>query len=346
MLVRTLVIIKTIGVITLDALQLEKSGITCSLDRGGQHHVLCATAASGQEYPTHTVRWVLPFSAGGALDIVARVVTQKVSESLKMQMLVENRTGAGGIIGSELVAKAAPDGYVNLVCNLTNATYPALYKKRTYEPLGDFRPITLAASFAFILSVHPSLPVNSVSELIQLAKLKPGSIVYGSSGIGSPPHFATEMMSVMKRIKMIHVPYAGNPQAQQDLMSGQTQVLFINTANALALIKVGRVHGLAISSLKRSSLAPEYPTVAESGLPGFEVLSWVGFCSPAKTPNAIVQKLNAEFMKALALPEVAQRLQVQGFEVTPLPLEKFHAYFKSEIEKYEKIAAEAKIEPQ
>jgi tripartite-type tricarboxylate transporter receptor subunit TctC len=303
-----------------------------------------ATGVCAQEYPSKSIRFIMPFGAGGALDIIARVVTAKASEYVRTQMIVENRTGAGGIIGTEMAARAAPDGYTLLVCNFTNATYPALYKKRTYEPLRDFIPITLAASFSFVLAVHPSMPVKSVRELVGLSKRKPGQVVYGSSGIGSPPHFAAEMLSTMTGIQMIHVPYAGNPQAQQDLLAGQIQVLFINTANALPLIQAGRVRGLAVSTLQRNELAPQFPTMNESGLSGFEMTSWAGFCAPATTSNAIVEKLNEQFMKALASPDVRQKLRRLGFEVIALPLERFRAYFQTEIDKYTRIVREAKIE--
>ena len=299
-----------------------------------------------QDYPSKPVRFIVPFTAGGAIDIVARTVTQKLIEYLNIQMVVDNRPGAGGNVGAEIAAKSPPDGYTIFVCNITNAVYPSLYRKPTYDPLRDFVPLTLAASFAYILSVHPSMPVKSVRELVELAKRRPDEITYGSSGVGSPPHFAGEMMSIMTGIRMTHVPYGGNPQAQQDLLGGHIQVLFINTANALPLIKAGRVKGLAVSSPQRSQLAPGLPTMAESGLPGFDINSWAGFCAPAKTPDAIVAKLNAEFTKALGSSEVKKKLLVQGFEVTALPPEKFHVYFKSEIDKYAKLVREAKIEAQ
>jgi len=303
--------------------------------------VVCA-----QEYPAKPVRFILAFTAGGALDIVARNVTQKLAENMRTPMVMENRAGAGGIIGTEIAAKSSPDGYTIFVCNVTNAIYPSLYRKATYDPLKDFIPITLVASFSFILSVHPTMPVRSVADLVALAKKRPDQIVYGSSGIGSPPHFAAEMMGMMTGIRMVHVPYAGNPQAQQDLVGGHIQALFINTANALPLIRAGRVRGLAVSSVQRSELAPDIPTLAQSGLPGFDMISWVGFCAPARTADSIVGKLNSEILKALGAPDLKQKLLGQGFEVSGLSLGNFYAYYKSEIDKYAKIIREAKIETQ
>lgn len=305
-----------------------------------------AVPAGAQAYPGKPIRFIVPFTAGGAIDIVARTVTQKLTENLNIQMVVDNRSGAGGNVGAEIAAKSPSDGYHIFVCNITNAVYPSLYRKRLYDPLRDFAPITLAASFAYILSVHPAMPVTSVRELVGLAKRRPGEIAYGSSGVGSPPHFAGEMMGIMTGIRMIHAPYGGNPDAQRDLLGGHIQVLFINTANALPLIRAGRVRGLAVSSPRRSELAPEFPTLTESGLPGFDINSWAGFCAPARTSAAVVTRLNAEFTKALASPEVKKRLLTQGFELAVLPPADFLAYLKAEIDKYAKLVKDAKIEVQ
>lgn len=306
----------------------------------------CAVGARAQSYPSKPIRFIVPFTAGGAIDIVARTVTQQLTENLNVQMVVDNRPGAGGNVGATIAAKSPPDGYNVFVCNITNAVYPSLYRERTYDPLRDFVPITLAASFAYILSVHPLMPVKSVRELVDLAKRRPDQINYGSSGVGSPPHFAGEMMKIMTGMRMIHVPYGGNPDAQRDLLGGHIQVLFINTANALPLIQAGRVRGLAVSSPQRSQLAPEFPTLAESGFPGFDINSWAGFCAPARTADVVIEKLNAEFTKALGSPEVKKKLLFQGFEHAVLPPAKFHAYFKSEIDKYARVIKEAKIQIQ
>ncbi len=302
--------------------------------------------AHAQEYPAKPVRFILAFTAGGALDIIGRVITRKMSENLRVQMAVDNRPGAGGIIGTEAAAKASPDGYTIFLCNVTNAIYPGLYQKPVYDALRDFVAISPGASFSFILAVNPSMPVQSVAQLVALAKKRPDDIVYGSSGIGSPPHLAGELMKNMTGMRMTHVPFAGNPQAQQSLVGGDIQVLFINTANAMPLIDAKRVRGLAVSSLQRSQVAPGFPTVAESGLPGFDISSWGAFCGPARTPEAIVNKLNSEVTKALEAPDVKSRLLQQGFEVTPMPPARFQAYYKAEIEKYKKIIRDANIEMQ
>lgn len=306
----------------------------------------CACSAHADDYPSKPVRFIVPFTAGGAIDIVARTVTQKVGESLNVPIVIENRAGAGGNVGAAFAAKLPPDGYYVFVCNITNAVYPSLYRKRAYDPLKDFIPITHAASFAYVLAVHPLLPAKSVSELVVLAKRRPGQIAYGSSGVGSPPHFAGEMMGSMTGIKMTHVPYGGNPQAQQDLLGGHIQVLFINTANALPFMKAGRVRGLAVSSPQRSQLIPELPTLSETGLPGFDINSWAGFCAPDKTPAAVIAKLDAEFMKSLESPEIRQKLLSQGFEVNALPTARFRQYLEAEVAKYARLVKQAGIEPQ
>ena len=298
------------------------------------------------DFPSKPLRFIVPFTAGGAIDIVARTVAQKAGESLNVPLVFENRAGAGGNVGAAFAAKLPPDGYHVFVCNITNAVYPSLYRKRTYDPLKDFIPITHAASFAYVLAVHPLLPAKSVSELVALAKRRPDQIAYGSSGVGSPPHFAGEMMSVMTGIKMTHVPYGGNPQAQQDLIGGHIQVLFINTANALPFMKAGRVHGLALSSPQRSELIPALPTLSETGLPGFDINSWAGFCAPDKTPDAIIAKLDAEFMKSLESPDIRQKLLSQGFEVNALRTARFRQYLEAEVAKYARLVKQAGIEPQ
>lgn len=306
----------------------------------------CGCSAHADDYPSKPIRIIVPFTAGGAIDIVARTVTQKVGENLGVPTVIENRAGAGGNVGAIFAAKFPPDGYGIFVCNITNAVYPSLYRKRAYDPLKDFIPITHAASFAYVLAVHPLLPAKSVSELVALARRRPGQIVYGSSGVGSPPHFAGEMMSLMTNIKMTHVPYGGNPQAQQDLIGGHIQVLFINTANALPFMKAGRVRGLALSSPRRSELIPELPTLVEIGLPGFDINSWAGFCAPDKTPSAVIQKLDAEFMKSLETAEIRQKLLAQGFEVNALPSARFRQYLEVEVAKYAQLVKQAGIEPQ
>lgn len=301
--------------------------------------------AQGQNYPSKAVRIIVAFTVGGAYDIMARIVAQNVGERLNVPMVVENRTGAGGNIGATMAAKLPPDGYNIFVCTVSNATSPALFRKLAYDPLTDFVPITLAVSFDYVLAVHPTLPVKSVRQLIELAKRRPDQLAYGSGGIGTTPHLAVEMMRVMRGIRLIHVPYGGNPAAQQDLFAGQIQMLFINTPNALPLMGAGRVRGLAISSQRRSQLAPELPTMSEEGLPGFDIDAWAGFCTPAKTPNEIIAKLNLNISNSLASPEIRKKLLTQGFEIPALPPAKFRAYFESEIDKYAKLIREAKIEP-
>lgn len=313
--------------------------------------VLMAISAPvvAQSYPDRPIRIIVGFPPGGINDIVARLVGQKMSESLKQPVIVENRAGAGGTMGAEMVARAAPDGYTVLLGSVSNLTMAAsLYKKLPYDATKDFEAVALVAASPNILVVHPSFPAHSVKDLIALAKEKPGTINYASAGNGTSNHLTVELLKVMAGIDLVHVPYRGDAPAVTDVVAGQVPMLFPTLPVALPHIKSGALRPIAVSSAQRSTLAPDIPTVAESGaLPDFEVSVWVGVVAPAGTPKEIVARLNEEIMKAVHAPDVRARLAEQGVEpaqkATP---EEFGAYIASQIARWSEVAKVAKIEPQ
>ena len=293
---------------------------------------------SGQAYPTKPIRFVV---AGGP-DTLPRILGQKLTEAWGRQIVVDQRGGGGGSISAELVAKANPDGYTILLATSTHATHAVTPGSNvTYDLTRDFAPVSLLASTAFILSVHPSVPAKSVDELIRLAKARPGQFNYGSAGDGSPPHLTTELFKSMVGVDIVHVPYKTIAAAVIDLMSGQLQVMFVVTPSGLPQIKAGRIRALAVSSSKRSPLAPEIPTVAESGVPGFDILTWNGVLAPAGTPKAVVTRLHGELVKALKLPEVRERVVNSGFEPVGGTPEEFGKFLRSEIARWSKVAQQA-----
>jgi tripartite-type tricarboxylate transporter receptor subunit TctC len=274
---------------------------------------------------------------------VSRLIGQKLTEAWGQQIVVDNRPGAGGNVGTEIAAHAAPDGYTVVLVPATFTTYPSLTKKPAYDPLKDFTPITLVSSSPTILVVNPSLPVKNVQELIALARAKPGQLNYASSGIGASAHMAAELFKSMTKTNIVHVPYKGQPQAILDLISGRVQIMFPNIPVALPHIKAGKLRALAVSTAKRSALFPELPTIAESGLPGFEVLQWSGLMAPAGTPKAIAGKYQRDIAKTLSLPDVRQKLASQGFEAVGNTPAEFSTYIRAEISKWAKVIREAGI---
>jgi len=298
-----------------------------------------------ESFPQRPVRWIAPFPPGGAADIVSRLIGQKLTEAWGQQIVVDNRPGAGGNVGTEIAARAAPDGYTVVLVPATFTTYPSLTKKPAYDPLKDFTPITLVSSSPTILVVNPSLPVKNVQDLIALARAKPGELNYASSGIGASAHMAAELFKSMTKTNIVHVPYKGQPPALLDLMSGRVQIMFPNIPVALPHIKSGRLRALAVSTAKRSALFPELPTIAESGLPGFEVLQWSGLMAPAGTAKGIVAKYQRDIAKTLKLPDVRQSLKSQGFEAVGNTPAEFSDYIRAEIRKWAKVIREAGIRP-
>jgi tripartite-type tricarboxylate transporter receptor subunit TctC len=306
-----------------------------------------AQGAFAQAYPNHAIRLVVPFPAGGTTDIIARDVAKRLTETLGQSVVVDNRPGAGGNIGSDAVAKSAPDGYTLLMGTVgTHAINPSLYAKMPYDHVKDFVPVVLVAGVPNVLEVNPSLPVNSVADLIKLAKSKPGAINFASSGNGTSIHLSGELFKTMAGVDMTHVPYKGSAPAVSDLIGGQVQVMFDNLPSSLAQIKAGKLRAIAVTSLKRSPALPDVPTIAESGLPGFEASSWFGILAPAGTPPPVIAKINAEVNKWLQSPEGRDQLLAQGAELAGGTPEQFAAHIRAETDKWAKVvkASGAKVD--
>jgi tripartite-type tricarboxylate transporter receptor subunit TctC len=306
---------------------------------------LLSPAAYAQSYPTKPVRLVVPFGAGGAPDLVARVMSPRLQESLGQPIVVDNRAGAAGILGMEIVAKSPPDGHTLVVGSAGPvAIVPSLYRKLSYDVARDFAPISMVTAIPFLLVVHPSLPVKTVKDLVALAKAKPGQLNFGSPGTGSTTHLATELLKSATGMKITHVPYKGVAAAATDLISGQVQILSGDLNTMLPQVKSGRMRAIAVTSARRSSLLPEIPSVAESGVPGFDASGWIGLLAPAATPAAIIQRVNGIVVKALATPETRSRLSALGGEVSASTPEQFAAFIRSETAKYGKVIKSAGIE--
>lgn len=305
--------------------------------------VLClAPWAQAQNYPNRPIRWVVPFSPGGAADVPGRILTQKLSEAVGHQVVVDNRPGAGSTIGADQAAKALPDGYTLLMISNTHFVSAALYKKLPYDSLTDFAPVTQVTSAPNVIVVHPSLPVKSVKELIALAKAKPGKIDYASSGNGSTQHLTGALFIKMAGIDMTHIPYRGSGPATADLLSGQVTVGFPGIAGMLPQIKAGKLRVLAVTSAKRSPELPDVPTVAQAGVKGYDVTAWFGVAAPKGTPRDIVLKLHGELLRILKNPEVQKQLLNAGQEVawqeTP---ELFGEMLKVEAAKWARMVSES-----
>ncbi len=296
-----------------------------------------AASALAQGYPAKPVKVVVPYPPGGPTDIVARVVSHKLAEQTGQQFLVENRAGAGGNIGAEAVARAPADGYTLLVATTAHAINPSLFKQLGYDLQKDFAPVSQLTGGPLVIVTHPSLPAKNVKELIALAKTKPGGLNYASSGNGQSTHLSAELFSSMAGIKMNHVPYKGSAPALTDVIGGQADLMFDTMLSAMPQVKTGKLRALAVTSAARSSAAPELPTVAESGLPGYEAIAWNGLLAPAGTPKDVVAKLNAEVKKALEVPEVKERFAAQGFGAAWRPPEQYAAFIQSELAKWAKV---------
>jgi tripartite-type tricarboxylate transporter receptor subunit TctC len=298
--------------------------------------------ACAQAYPTKPIRLVVPFPPGGSLDVVARAIGQKLTEAWGQPVVIDNRPGAGGNIGADLVAKSAPDGYTILEGALsTHAVNVSLYRTMPYDPIKDFAPITLVATTPNVLVLNPTLPVNSVRELVAYAKAHPGTLSFGSGSNGSAGHLAGELFKAEAGVDMVHIPYKGGAPALQALLAGDTQLMFDNLANSTPQLKAGKLKALAVTTAKRSALIPELPTLAETGLPGFDIYTWWGFMAPAGTPKEIIAKWNAEVTRILATPEMKAFFAQQGAEPAPTTPEQFAALIRSEIPKYAKIVKDS-----
>jgi len=303
--------------------------------------LLFAATAAAQGYPTRPVRIVIPLSPGGTTDVPGRIIAQRLSEALGQQFYVENRAGAGGTIGADYVAKSKPDGYTLLLTATPHVITGNLYKNLPYNTLADFAPVIRVASGPYVLTVHPSLGVNSVKELIALAKANPGKIDYASSGNGSAQHLVGALFAHMAGIELTHVPYKGSGPAQQDLIAGMVKVGFPGTPIVIPHVKAGRLKALAVTTVQRSPQMPDVPTIAEAGVPGYEAIVWVGLLAPAGTPPDIIAKLNGEIGKLLRSPDVQQLLASSGVDATPTTPEEFGAYLKSEFEKWGKVVRDS-----
>lgn len=306
-----------------------------------------ALGALGQAYPSRTIRLVVPFPAGGTTDILARAAAQRLTESLGQPVVIDNRPGAGGNIGSDIVAKSAPDGYTLLMGTVgTHAINPSLYSKMPYDHVKDFIPVVLVAAVPNVLVVNPSLPVHSVGDLIKLAKAKPGAINFASSGSGTSIHLSGELFKTMAHVDMTHVPYKGSAPALTDLIGGQVDVMFDNLPSSLAQIKGGKLRAVAVTSLKRAPALPDVPTIAESGLPGFEASSWFGVLAPAGTPFPVIARINSEVNKWLQSPDAREQLLAQGAEAAGGTPESFALHIRAETDKWAKVvkASGAKVD--
>jgi tripartite-type tricarboxylate transporter receptor subunit TctC len=297
--------------------------------------------AAAQSYPTGPVRVIVPFPPGGGVDGAGRLISQKLAEALGKQFVVDNRPGANGMIGSELAAKAAKDGYTLMVNGANFVTTPSLYSKVTYDPVRDFEPISLVALAPNVLVVHPSLPVKSVKELIALARARPGQVNFAGSGSGSTPHLAAELFNTLAKVRMVHVPYRGTGPAIMGLMSGEASVMFMPTTNAVPLVKAGRLRALAVTTREKVPAMPELPTVAESGLKGYESSQWYGVLAPAGTPADILALLNSHIAKIMQAPDMKQRLAGEGLVAVGGTREQFATHIKTEIATWAKVIKES-----
>jgi tripartite-type tricarboxylate transporter receptor subunit TctC len=303
----------------------------------------CAAQVHAQTYPAKPIRVIIAQAPGSATDVVTRIVGNKLQESIGQPLIVEARPGAGGTLGTDIAAKAPADGYTLFMANnSTHGSNPALYSKLPYDAVKDFAPIIFIAATPYVLSIHPSLPVNSLKQLIALAKGRPGQINYASAGNGSTHQLSGELLKTMAGIDMVHVPYKGTTPAISALLGGEVSVMFATVTGIQPHIKTGRAKALAVSTAKRSNFMPDVPTVAET-LPGFEMLSWFGLLAPANAPAAVITRMNAEVGKVLAHPDVRSALAAQGLEVMAGTPEQFGSYIRSEIAKITKIARAANV---
>jgi len=311
----------------------------------GQPAVAAAAASDG--WPNRPIKLLVGFSAGGAVDNVGRQVAQALGPRLGQSMIVENKSGATGTLAADIAAKSAPDGYTLLLgSQSTMLVAPALYPKLPFRPMEDLAPISLIASVPLVLVVHPSVAVRNVKDLIALARAKKGELAYGSSGQGGSQHVAAELMAQMARVEMVHVPYKGEANALADLMGAQVTVMFGNLPTLLPAIRSGKVRAIAVSSPQRSEVAPDIPTIAESGLPGFEALTWFGLFAPAATPKPIIERLHREVVVSLADADFQLKMRGQGLTLVGNDPAQFRKYMQTETVKWAKLVESAKIKPE
>ena len=299
--------------------------------------LVAATAAAAQTYPARTIRLIAHSSPGGTSDILGRLVAQKLTEALGQQVVVENRAGASGIIGVEVAAKAAPDGYTMLITQTSIAINPSMFAKLPYNALRDFAPITQLVAAPNLLVVHPSVPAKSVKEFIALAKARPGSLVNGSPGQGTSPHLSAELFKIMSGIKFDHVQFKGAGMAIVSLLSGEISVMFTTPPTAMSYLKAGRLRPLGLTTTTRIEALPDVPTIAEAGVPGYESVQWFGMLVPAGTPRPVIDRLHQEIIRSLRAPDMKERLTSLGLGAVGSTPEEFGGYMKAETEKWARV---------
>jgi tripartite-type tricarboxylate transporter receptor subunit TctC len=299
--------------------------------------MLWAAGASAQTYPSGPIRIIVPYPPGGGTDILGRQIAQKLNERWSVPVIIDNRGGASGTIGTALAAKAAPDGQTLLIVPSGFAVNPSIYKNLPYDSVRDLAPVSQLASSPLILCVHPSFPSRSVKELVALLKARPGQIDFGSSGNGSPPHFATELFMLMTGTRMNHIPYKGAGPAAVDLVAGQIPLYFMNALSAVPLVRAGRLRPLGATSPKRFDALPDLPTIAEAGVPGYDMTNWYGMLAPGATPRAVLEKVQGEVARILQLPELRERLSKEGAAVVASTPDDFARFLKAEMEKAARV---------
>jgi tripartite-type tricarboxylate transporter receptor subunit TctC len=302
-----------------------------------------APAVAQHPYPSKPVRIISPFAAGGGNDNICRIIAPRLAENLKQQVIVDNRPGANGIVGTEAAARAAPDGYTIVLIPSGHSVNATLYKKLPYDSIRDFTAITLAASSPLVLAMHPSVPTKNVKELVALAKARPGQLTYGSAGVGSSGHLAGALFETLTGTKFVHVPYKGMGLVVTDLMGGQVSLTFGTSASVIPQVRNGRLRALAITGAQRSPALPDIPTVAESGVPGYEASLWYGFVGPARMPSDIVQRLHADIVAALKQPQVRERLAAEGVDARSSTPEDFAQLLVSDVERWARVIQRAGV---
>jgi tripartite-type tricarboxylate transporter receptor subunit TctC len=308
--------------------------------------LLSGATVCAQTYPNKPVRIVVPFSPGGSTDVTARLVAQKLSDAWRQQVIVDNRAGAGGNIGAEAVARAAPDGYTLLLATTgVMSSNHRLYRSLAFDALRDFAPVTQIGALPLILIIHPSLPAKSVKELIAIARAAPGQLSYASSGVGSATHMTSELFRMMARVEILHVPYKGSGQAMTDLIGGQVGIAFDQITSSLPQVQAGKLRALAVTSAKRFPTVPNLPSVAEAGVPGYESVSWNGLAAPANTPREIVNRIQGDVAAALKTADMKDRFFKDGIEPVGSTPEQFAAHIRAERAKWEKVIENARIQP-
>lgn len=305
--------------------------------------ITACAAAQAQNYPSRAIRFIIPQSAGSATDTVARMVGTRLSERFGQPVIHENRAGAGGVIGAELMVKSPPDGYTLLIISATHTVNPSLRKSLPYDSIADFAPVTMATAQPYVMLAHPALPVKTVKELVTLAKTRPGQINYASSGAGTLGHLGFEQLKTAAGINMVHVPFKGIVPAMTDIVGGHVMLLYSTVVSGLPQVKAGKLRALAVSSAKRSQAAPEIPAVAESGFPGYDVSGWYGIVAPARTPGDIIARLNTEIVAILKSPAATERLAADGSEAVGSTPDQFAAHLRAEMAKWAKVVKAAGI---